>query len=138
MKRSLFAAHALCVLVFASLALALNSSPMKVFFKNLKNGEHVSSPVKVEMGAENVTIGKAGAVVAGEGHHHLIVDGGPIPAGTVIPADATHLHFGQGQTEAQVELAPGKHKLTLQLADGLHQSYGPAASATVEIEVVGK
>lgn len=42
----------------------------------------------------------------------------------VVLKDATHLHFGKGQTETMLSLVPGRHKLTLQFANGLHQSYG--------------
>jgi hypothetical protein len=42
-----------------------------------------------------------------------------------IPADANHVHFGKGQTEAQVALAPGKHTLQLLLADHLHIPHDP-------------
>jgi len=38
-----------------------------------------------------------------------------------VPFDDTHLHFGKGQTEASIVLAPGKHKLTLQFANALHK-----------------
>src|SRR5580658_2493502 len=54
----------------------------KVFFKNLKNGQTVSSPVKVEMGVEGIRLDTAGLIVAGAGHHHLLIDAGDsIPAG---------------------------------------------------------
>jgi len=123
------------VLFFCSFACA--ESP-HVFFKNLKEGEVVSSPVKVEMGVQGKTLAKAGSTSESEGHHHLIVDAGPMEKGTVIPADATHIHFGQAQTETTVELSPGKHTLTLQLADGLHRSFGKDWSSTVHIEVAPK
>ena len=71
----------------------------------------------------------------GTGHHHLIIDGHPVEAGKAVPADATHLHFGKGQTETTLKLAPGPHTLTLQFADGLHQSYGPEMSATITVTV---
>ena len=71
----------------------------------------------------------------GTGHHHLIVDGQGVPAGEAVPKDDTHIHFGQGQTEHTLELSPGKHTLTLQFADGLHRSYGPALSTTITVEV---
>ena len=64
-------------------------------------------------------------MLEGTGHHHLIVDGKAVPKGSVVPADATHMHFGKGQTETTLKLPPGKHTLTLQFADGAHQSYGP-------------
>ena len=80
---------------------------------------------------------RAGPDVSGSGHHHILIDSGQMKAGEVVPSDATHLHFGKGQTSAVVPLSPGKHKLTLQLADGLHRSYGPALSASIAIYVDG-
>jgi hypothetical protein len=53
----------------------------------------------------------------------------------MVPKDSTHLHYGKGQTEAEVKLSPGKHKLTLQFADGLHRSYGSKLAATVSVNV---
>jgi hypothetical protein len=108
----------------------------KVFFKNLKNGETVKSPFKVEMGIEGLKLDTAGAIVAGTGHHHLLIDAGDsIPAGTVVPKDATHLHFGKAQASTEVTLAPGKHVLTLQFADGIHRSYGGQLAATINVTV---
>lgn len=111
------------------------SADAKVFFVNLKEGDMVSSPLKVEMGAEGITVHPAGEIIDGTGHHHIIVDGVPVPSGDVVPADETHIHFGGGQTETELELAPGSHTLTLQFADGLHRSYGEAMSATIKVEV---
>lgn len=109
----------------------------KVSFLAPKDGATVKSPFKMKMGLEGMKIRPAGEDPLDKttGHHHLIVDGGPIPIGTIVPADATHIHYGKGQTEAEVELAPGKHTLTLQLADGIHASYGPALSTTITITV---
>lgn len=108
----------------------------KVFFKNLKDGQTVTSPVKVEMGLEGLKLDTAGAIVAGSGHHHLLIDAGDsIPAGTVVPKDSTHLHFGKAQSTAEVKLAPGKHLLTLQFADGIHRSYGSALATKININV---
>src|SRR5437868_3266044 len=108
----------------------------KVFFKNLKDGQTVTSPVKVRMGVSGITLDTAGSMMANTGHHHLLVDDGDsIPMGTVVPKDSTHLHFGKAQTETTITLPPGKHKLTLQLADGLHRSYGSQLSSTVTVNV---
>ncbi|MBS1598094.1 MAG: DUF4399 domain-containing protein [Bacteroidetes bacterium] len=108
----------------------------KVFFKNLKEGASVKSPVKVEFGVSGIKLDTAGPIVAGSGHHHLLVDAeDSIPAGTVVKKDSTHLHFGKAQTGTEVTLAPGKHKLTLQYADGIHRSYGAQLSKTVNITV---
>ena len=107
----------------------------RVYFKNLKDGQTVSSPVTVEMGAENIKVDSAGTLRQGSGHHHLVIDAAPIPAGQVVPKDSTHLHFGNAQTKAEVPLKPGKHTLTLQFADGLHRSYGDKLSSTIAVTV---
>jgi hypothetical protein len=35
------------------------------------------------------------------------------PSGSVIPFDATHLHFGKAQKEAVLELTPGRASLLI-------------------------
>jgi hypothetical protein len=108
----------------------------KVVFKNLKNDATISSPFKLEMGTEVIKVDTAGPVVAGSGHHHLFIDAeDSLAAGTVVPKDSTHIHFGKGQTEYELKLSPGKHKLTLQMADGLHRSYGGRLSTTITVNV---
>jgi hypothetical protein len=108
----------------------------KVSIESPKDGETVSSPVKVVM-KSTVKIRPAGQDPNDHstGHHHLIIDGAAVPAGQVVPTDETHLHFGKGQTEAEVKLTPGDHTITMQLADGAHRSYGPALSQTVHVHV---
>ena len=112
-------------------------SDPRVFFVGLSDGDVVSSPVTVKMGVEGLGINPAGELLAGTGHHHILINNveGHLPEGTVVPADANHIHFGKGQTETSLELAPGNYRLTLQFADGYHQSYGEKLSATVEITV---
>ena len=108
----------------------------KVFFKNLKDGETVTSPVKVEMEATGISIDSAGAVKPNSGHFHIIVDGeDSIASGEVISKDSTHIHYGNAQQEATLTLPPGKHKLVLQFADGAHRSYGNKLASTVTINV---
>ena len=108
----------------------------KVFFKNLKNGETVTSPVKVVMGASGIAVDSAGAVKPNSGHFHIIIDGADsIPSGEVIAKDSTHIHYGNAQEEATLNLPAGKHKLTLQFADGAHRSYGNKLASTVTINV---
>ncbi len=106
-----------------------------VYFVNLTDGQEVSSTVLVEMGVNGMEIEPAGEVNKGFGHHHIIIDGGFLKTGESIPADATHIHYGKGQTEATIELTPGEHTLTLQFANGLHQSYGEAWSKTITVNV---
>jgi hypothetical protein len=108
----------------------------KVFFKNLKAGATVKSPLKVEMGVDGMKLDTAGPIVAASGHHHLFIDAeDSLAKGTVVPKDSTHLHFGKAQSSTTLTLHPGEHKLTLQYADGIHRSYGAQLSATIKIKV---
>jgi hypothetical protein len=97
----------------------------KVYFINLKNGEHVKSPVLIQFGLSGMGVAPAGSTNPGTGHHHLIIDADTPPTGAPIPMDAHHMHFGRGQTEATVTLAPGNHTLQLVLADGAHIEHAP-------------
>jgi Domain of unknown function (DUF4399) len=108
----------------------------RIFFKNLTDGQTVTSPVKVEMGIEGMSVDTARGIVAGSGHHHILIDAGDsLARGTVVPKDSTHLHFGNAQTEAEVPLSPGQHRLTLQFADGIHRSYGSRLAASITVNV---
>lgn len=109
----------------------------RVFFVNLKNGDTIAQKSTIKFGVEGMSIVPAGQAADDKtkGHHHLLIDQGPIQAGELVGADATHIHFGKGQTETEVTLSPGKHKLTLQFADGAHRSYGEAMSASVQVTV---
>lgn len=107
----------------------------RVFFIGLKDGAKVKSPLKIKFGVKGMKVEKAGAPIPGSGHHHLIIDGGPTPKGTVVPKDDKHLHFGDGQTETTIKLDKGRHTLTMQFADGAHSSYGEELSDTIVIEV---
>ena len=83
-----------------------------------------------------VAVDSAGTVRSGSGHHHLIIDDGDsLAAKIVVPKDSTHLHFGHAQAATELSLPPGKHKLTLQFADGAHRSLGSQLSATVTVNV---
>lgn len=106
-----------------------------VFFANIENGAVLSSPVNVQMGVEGMEVHAAGELISGTGHHHIIINKGHISKGETIPADEQHIHYGGGQTETDLDLEPGNYTLTLQFANGLHQSYGEQMSATVEITV---
>lgn len=115
---------------------AIEGTP-KVMFLEPADGAKVKSPVAMKFGLEGLKIRPAmeDPLDKTTGHHHVVVDGKPIALGKVVPADDTHIHYGKGQTEATLELTPGKHTLTLQLADGAHLSYGEALSHTITVEV---
>ncbi len=109
----------------------------KVFFANLKDGQTIPTEYKVQFGVEGMALKKAGENVNDKksGHHHVIINKGPVAEGEIIPADSDHLHFGQAQTDAVLKLKPGTHSLTLQLADGAHRSFGEKLSSTVKVIV---
>ncbi len=106
-----------------------------VGFVQPTDGAVVPQDVKVLMAVEGMQVHKAGELIDGTGHHHLIIDGSFVPEGEIVPKDATHRHFGKGQGEATIRLTPGEHMLTLQFADGHHRSYGRGMSDTIHITV---
>jgi hypothetical protein len=114
----------------------------KVMFLEPADGAKIQGPlengkivVNVKMGAEGILVKPAGAIEAGSGHHHIIVDAAPDPEGMVVAKDEQHIHYGQGQTEAKLMLSPGDHSMQLQFADGIHRSYGPKLLHTIKINV---
>ena len=98
----------------------VKSTNPRVFFSSPVDGTTVASPVHVTLGAENFTVEPAGAVKAGAGHLHIMVDTPCVAAGATVPKDAQHLHYGQAQMAADLTLSPGQHTLCLQAADGAH------------------
>lgn len=96
-----------------------------VFIFSPEDGATVSSPVSVKFGISGMTISPAGEHVPNSGHHHLLIDTELARPDQPIPADPQHLHYGKGQTEANVELEPGRHTLQLVLGDGNHVPHQP-------------
>ena len=107
-----------------------------VYFISPEDNATVSSPVMVSMGINGMEIKPAGQIIAGTGHHHIIINGSFMEEGNVLPADSFNIHFGDGRTETELDLKPGNYTLTLQFANGVHLSYGERLSSTISIEVV--
>jgi len=98
-----------------------------VYIVSPKDGAKVKSPVTVVFGLKGMGIAPAGIKFDNSGHHHLLIDAdAPADLSQALPNDEHHMHFGKGQTEASVELKPGKHTLQLLLADALHTPHDPA------------
>jgi hypothetical protein len=90
------------------------------------DGATVKGPFWCRFGLRGMGVTQAGSTALNSGHHHLLVDvDEPIDANEPIPQDKTHLHFGAGQTEAHIDLAPGKHTLQLVLGDAKHYPFNP-------------
>ncbi|WP_256081741.1 DUF4399 domain-containing protein [Massilia sp. YIM B04103] len=120
----------------AALAMAsFGAAAQSVSFVEPVDGATVSSPFKVKFAVSGMEVKPAGEMAANTGHHHLLINGESMKAGESIPFDDNHLHFGKGQTEAEVKLPPGKYKLTMQFANGAHQSYGAGLSKTISVTV---
>lgn len=91
-----------------------------------KDGAVVSSPVLVQFGLANMGVAPAGVQKPATGHHHLLIDLEELPdLDAPMPADEQHRHFGGGQTQVELELAPGKHSLQLLLGDYVHRPHNP-------------
>jgi hypothetical protein len=97
-----------------------------LYFINLKNGDTVSSPVRVQFGLRGMGVAPAGIEKENTGHHHLLVNVESIDVNAPLPANDQYRHFGGGQTETAVELAPGTYTLQLLLADQNHIPHNPA------------
>lgn len=98
----------------------------RVYIISPSDGATVDSKFIVRFGLAGMGIAPAGVDKANTGHHHLMIDVDKLPAGTLpIPADQQHIHFGGGQTQTTLELAPGTHTLQLDLGDASHMQFDP-------------
>lgn len=96
-----------------------------VFFISPANGATVSNPITIEFGISGMDVVKAGDNQPNSGHHHLIIDT-DLPDPTLpIPADANHVHFGDGSTKTEITLEAGEHHLQMLLGDYLHIPHDP-------------
>jgi hypothetical protein len=79
----------------------------------------------VRMGLRNMGVCPKGVNIPNVGHHHLLIDTDLPPFDEAIPSDRQHLHFGAGETDARIELPPGKHTLQLLMGDYNHVPHDP-------------
>lgn len=110
-----------------------------VYFVNIEEGATVSSPVTINFGLSGMGVAPAGTEKENTGHHHILIDRAPFGDGADdadyvqygLPADDNHVHFGGGQTEVTLELAPGTHTLQLVLGDMNHVPHDPPVVSDV-------
>ena len=129
----------LAALLFTAAALAPagaeTASPpgAAVYFINLKDGDTVTSPFKVQFGLSGMGVAPVGTQTPNTGHHHLLVDTelSREELKQPIPADDKHHHFGGGQTEVPLTLPPGAHTLQLVLGDWSHIPHNPPVMSPV-------
>ncbi len=136
----------LSVFAFFSIALGANAelerqpSPegAEIYIISPKDGEVVGETFTVRFGLKGMGVAPAGIDKPNTGHHHLLVDAASLPAmDTPMPMSDSLKHFGGGQTEVELTLAPGKHTLQLMLGDYLHIPHQPAV-VSKEITVTVK
>lgn len=101
------------------------STDVEVYLISPLDGEIVTNPVTVKFGLRGMGVAPAGIDRANTGHHHLIIDRDLPALDQPIPMDGNHKHFGGGQTEASIELSPGKHTLQLIMGDRTHIPHTP-------------
>ncbi|MGH8183875.1 MAG: DUF4399 domain-containing protein [Rhodanobacteraceae bacterium] len=130
--RNLFLGFSLSALAAAAVAAAptlpVHKAPAdaRVYIISPVDGAKVGHDVTVRFGLAGMGIAPAGVEKEHTGHHHLLIDVATLPpAGQPIANDEHHKHFGGGQTETVLRLAPGTHTLQLELGDANHVPFDP-------------
>ena len=112
----------------------------RVFFVEPKNGATVTSPVHMKFGSEGIEIaavppGDVKTARPGIAHYHVGIDQDCLPAGkTIVKGTPSWVHFGDGKSEIDMQLTPGRHKLALQIGDDLHNTV-PGFCSTINVTV---
>ena len=113
----------------ATSSFALDRSPSpegtELYFISPQNGDTVSGPVTVVFGLKGMGVAPAGVEKEHTGHNHLLINTGMPALDLPVPADDNHKHFGGGQTEVALELAPGEHTIQMVFGDMNHVPFGP-------------
>src|SRR3954465_14370477 len=119
---------------------AAQSGKARVFFVEPKANATVKSPAHLKFGVENYKIaavpdGTVETARPGVGHFHVGIDVPCVDDGkTIVKGTPSWVHFGKGDSEIDMQLTPGKHKLSLQLGDDLHNTVkGLCSTITVNV-----
>jgi hypothetical protein len=115
-----------------------SSTGAEVYFIDpVKEGAVLPPKFTMYFGLKNMGLAPAGTHRENSGHHHLLIDTDLPPLDQPIPNDFNHLHFGQGQSEAEITLKPGQHTLQLLLGDKDHIPHTPPVmSKRITVRVV--
>ncbi len=110
----------------------------EIYLRAPQKGAVVPSTFPVEFGLRNYGVAPVGVNLTGTGHFHILINVDAPAVGTVIPADSLHRHFGGGQIETTLTLAPGTYTLRAVLADHEHKVISrELVSAPVRVTVRG-
>ena len=97
-----------------------------LYFISPQDGAVVSPTFTVRFGLRGMGVAPAGVDAPNTGHHHLLIDLDELPSPSApLPANDHVKHFGAGQTETELTLAPGTHTLQLILGNHLHIPHDP-------------
>ncbi len=105
---------------------------------NIKDGEVLPATFLVKFAVTGMEVVPAGKNEPNSGHHHLMIDVNELAsASQPLPVSDKIIHYGAGQTEAEITLKPGKHTLQLMFADYMHVPFDPIVmSNQIDITVV--
>jgi Domain of unknown function (DUF4399) len=96
----------------------------EAYFTNLPTDGKVEMPFVLKFGlSDGWGLAPIAKPMGGKsGHHHLLINT-PLPLDIAKPIafSEKYVHFGKGQMETVLNLAPGKHTLRLLLADHEHK-----------------
>ncbi len=123
---------------FVPVAFSGTPSPegAEVYIISPKDGDTVGRNFTVRFGLKGMGVAPAGVDKAKTGHHHLMIDGKKLPPMDKPMNKEVVKHFGGGQTEVTLSLAPGKHTLQLILGDKAHVPHDPpVVSKSITITV---
>ena len=135
-----FAALGVLVHGQAAKPAAKPASKPSVFFIEPKNNATVSSPLHMKFGSEGIKIdavppGDPTTARPGVAHYHVGIDEDCLPAGkTIVKGTPSWVHFGDGKDVFDSQMTPGKHKLSVQLGDDLHNTL-PNTCQTITVNV---
>jgi hypothetical protein len=99
----------------------------RLYFISPENGAKLKSPVAARFGLVGMGVAPAGVAREKTGHHHVLIDtdARTLDMSKPLPSSDRVKHFGGGQTEAALDLAPGRHTLQLVLGDENHVPFDP-------------
>lgn len=95
----------------------------EAYFTNLKSGDRIETPYVLKFGLSGGWgLAPISKPMGGKsGHHHLLVNRDlPLDFKAALPFNEQYIHFGKGQMETVLTLAPGTYTLRMLLADDKH------------------
>lgn len=124
--------------VMAQMARTPSPEGASVRISNIEDKATLPTTFVVKFEVTGMEVVPAGDNTPNSGHHHLLIDVKELSsASKPLPMTDKIIHYGAGQTEAEITLKPGKHTLQLMFADANHVPFDPIVmSKQIDIVVV--